>query len=66
MRGEPMTFSQRRYIGDLIAECKKRGMEVPFELLEEVKYRDITKQRASEIIDELKFELGLGRRVSYK
>ncbi len=52
------TFSQRNYINILIRECEKRGIEIPHQLKAEIEEEDLSTPRASEIIDDLKFELG--------
>lgn len=52
------THHQRNYMDVLIKACQRRGIELPVELLEEINDEDLTCRRASEIIDELKFEIG--------
>lgn len=53
------TFSQLKYLKNLVAVCKRRGIELPNELLEEIDDPDLTLRRASELIDALRMELGL-------
>ena len=50
--------AQREYIDTLLEECQDRGTEIPMDLLTEIEDEDICVARASEIIDELKAELG--------
>jgi hypothetical protein len=53
------TSSQTRYLKNLVGACKRRGIELPNELLEEIDDPDLTLRRASELIDALRMELGL-------
>lgn len=48
---------QLHYISVLIEKCGERGIECPYDLIAEIK-DGVDVKRASEIIDELKFELG--------
>ncbi len=52
------TPAQRGYIGILLENCEDRGIEISVELLEEIEDNELSIARASEIIDDLKFELG--------
>ena len=49
---------QIQYIYGLLAICKEKGIELPIDLLEELDDGIPSKERASEIIDDIKFELG--------
>jgi hypothetical protein len=53
------TPHQTRYLKNLVGVCKRRGIELPNELLEEIDDPDLTLRRASELIDALRMELGL-------
>lgn len=53
-----MTLYQKRHINILLEHCQDRKIEIPEELLEEIEHKNVSAKRASEIIDDLKFELG--------
>jgi hypothetical protein len=53
------TPHQTRYLKNLVGVCKRRGIELPNELLEEIDDPDLTLRRASELIDALRMKLGL-------
>jgi len=53
------TFSQCRYLNTLSQECGRRGVEIPEEIKDKLIAPDkLTSEEASELIDNLKFELG--------
>ena len=52
------TPAQKHYLRILLQNCDERGIEVPVETEEEIEDGDMTVERASEIIEGLKFELG--------
>jgi hypothetical protein len=53
------TFSQLKYLKNLVAVCKRRGIELPNELLEEIDDPALTLLKASKLIEILRMELGL-------
>jgi len=54
----PASIQQRKYIGELIAICKQRGVEVPADMLENTVDEDLSIEDAAEIIDALRMKLG--------
>jgi len=60
MENRLATLSQRRYINDLVIRCQERKIELPFEILDKIRDSSLSSASASDIIDDLKFELGWG------
>jgi len=50
--------AQHNYLNILIDACEDYRIEVPYDIREEIEDPDLSVERAGEIIDELKFELG--------
>ena len=50
--------AQNKYIDALIKACQDYRIEIPHDMIEEIEDSDLSVERAGEIIDELKFELG--------